>query len=97
MTTKEIILSWLKHKTNLNKEFEFSSNDLQTQLPQFGLTYYRIPHTPDLYSREWRDMREHAERTYTHDGVWKIKIGKYTVQEMYKKGSKQLWYKVTRN
>ncbi len=98
MTTKEIILSWLNHKTRLNKEFEFSSNDLQTQVPNFGLTYYSIPHTPDLYSREWRKLREVNDINFVSnvDGVLTIKLDKYLVKEFMKKGSKQKWYRIVK-
>ena len=86
MTANEVIRNWIRDSLSFHEEFTCSSVHIQSQVVSYG-TNRGIYHTPDMYSREWRKIREDIryERDYG-----------FTVEEFKKEGELIKWYRVTR-
>lgn len=87
MTANEVIRSWIKDSLSFHGEFTFSSVHIQSQVVSYG-TNRGIYHTPDMYSRQWRKIRE---------GIRNGKDYGFVVEEIEKKGKVVKWYRVTKN
>jgi len=87
MTANEVIRNWIRDSLSFHGEFTFSSVHIQSQVVSYG-TNRGIYHTPDLYSREWRQIRE--------DIRCGVDYG-FTIEEFYKEGERIKWYRVTKS
>lgn len=59
-TTKEITVMFLrKHLKDLNKpSYLLRNSTLQTKLPEWAKEIFGVMHSPETYSRAWRELRE---------------------------------------
>lgn len=87
LSVQQVILKWISNNLKLVNSFLFSSVEVQHDIVEYGKRI-GVWHTPDLYSRQWRKIRE------------EIRSGRdygFTVEEIEKKGKVVKWYKVMGN
>ena len=60
MTTKDIILKYLKHRMAEGVSV-VSSIHIELNLPEYGRLYWNTTKLPSAYSRVWRKIRENHE------------------------------------
>lgn len=88
MTADQLIIHWIKRSLEWKQPFEFSSVELQSNCVDYGYKL-EVYHTPDLYSRRWRKLRE----MYKINATYNIP---FAIKEFEKKGSRVKWYRITK-
>jgi len=84
MKVQRIIMRYLE----LNPGTRVANHIFQTIVPQFGQNVYGVLHSPDIYSRAWRDLRK--------DNGAKLRQYGYTVIEVEVNNSKEKHFLVRR-
>jgi len=87
LTVKQVIKKWVDFRLSWKNPIEFSCVEVQDNIVDFGKQEL-VWHTPDYYSREWRQIRE--------DIRCGVDYG-FTVEEFYKEGERIKWYRVTKS
>ena len=87
MTVNEVTRNWIRYRLLYKSPIEFSCVEIQSSVVELGKKE-SVWHTPEMYSREWRRIRE------------SIRYGRdygFTVEEFKKEGELIKWYRVTKS